>query len=195
MRKLLALLLSLVPVGMSACSSQPAFAMMPPEARETIVLKLAKNLLPFAAKDQDLPVPGTLPRIKFAPQCAIQQLYYDNAADKCDGPLRIMAAYVNGSSVLYLRDDFDPTSMQDQSILLHELAHYAQDMAGIPKKVMKDHGCIGSELEMPAYQAQFHWIQSMGLDPWVTSGVTPMSLMFSTMCSNPWERIGQVGPR
>lgn len=185
MRKLAGLLFPLV---LSSCiAGGPAFA-------GAISLPMERNLMTYAANYLGVPVPAELPEVRFRPQCQIQQLWNGNGADKCDGGYKVVAAYVEGTNVLYLSDDADLSTVKDQSILLHELTHYVQDKAGIAKKVRETHGCVGAEIEGPAYAAQLKWLTDQGIkDPWAELQSSPLVLFIATMCGEPWEITRRVG--
>jgi hypothetical protein len=72
--------------------------------------------------------------------------------------LVVAAFYTPWDNTVHLPDTFDPDSMEDKSILLHELVHFLQDLNHI-------YGATECERERPAYAAQAKWLKDHGVNP------------------------------
>jgi hypothetical protein len=156
---------------------------------------IAAGLMAWAANSMGLPVPDHLPTIEFQDQCAIERSFFRDPAHECGGKLKVMAIYVSGEDRVILSDDWNPDSLKDQSILLHELVHFVQDEAGVQDHVQSYGLCVGQEIEAPAYAAQFAWLRSKSANPWTVLALDPLTLAMITRCQNPWEIVGGIAPR
>lgn len=88
---------------------------------------------------------------------------------------RIGALYDPDTDTIVLPDAFDPTDPADQSLLLHELVHVAQDAAGAFD------GCAGpcrDRLDRAAYRQQARWLKAQGED--LLSAMVEIQAMFAT---------------
>lgn len=127
-----------------------------------------------------LPIPEEMPNIRFIPRCEIQQMAYEEEIE-CQ-PVGPVAVYdhLAKTPTIYLREYWRPDLLLDQSTLLHELYHHMQHESGITFGSVE---CVGRDLELPAYKAQFLWLKEQGVsDPLKTIGINKVQLMFVTSC-------------
>lgn len=82
------------------------------------------------------------------------------AALACDGPCPgVLAWYEAGAHRVYLAAGFDPDEPLHESVLLHELVHYVQDLRG----GFGDEGCRAGLLrEVEAFRWQERWLARQG---------------------------------
>lgn len=142
-----ALALALVLPGM-------AFAGTPPTPERVSIL------MDWAGKVIGVPTSNVpAPRIVYASHAAIQVEFYgaDVVREHGDRLVNIIAAYNGEAGYLLLDEDTDFTAPESEHILIHELTHYLQYVAGREKVV----GCI-RELERDAYRVSDLWVVATG---------------------------------
>ena len=67
----------------------------------------------------------------------------------------VVAVYDDANRTVYLPESWTGTSIAEQSVLVHEMVHHLQNLAGLK------FACAG-EREKPAYLAQDQWLRSQG---------------------------------
>lgn len=87
----------------------------------------------------------------------------------------IMAVYHDRLRTIFLRKDWDPRSAADTSVLVHELVHHMQNVAG------KRYACP-AEREALAFAAQERWLKMFGEDLESAFGITAITLKLRTSC-------------
>lgn len=132
-----------------------------------------------------LGVPGELPKIEYVTACELyEKIESKPCPDDLENRMRPLAAYFNDSDTIVLVDGFDMDSPLDQSILMHELVHYAQDVSGQALLRQLQGSCINEAWEKDAYDVQFTWLRQIGFDPEELTGVDPITLKFLTTCGS-----------
>jgi predicted metalloprotease len=69
----------------------------------------------------------------------------------------VVALYDNSTSTIYLPEGWTGASVAEQSVLVHEMVHHLQNIAGLKF-------ACGGEREKPAYLAQDKWLKQHGLE-------------------------------
>jgi len=87
-----------------------------------------------------------------------------------DQEVSILALYKD--QTIYVREDFSVAGIQDLGLLIHELVHYQQDLAG-----MRGHVCVG-EQERQAYAVHHAFLRSANAEP----EIGPLLLALITQC-------------
>lgn len=125
------------------------------------------SLMQMAAPAMDIDVPREVPTVRYLSECAMQREYEGPAFKRCkkDGELRVGAFYVPETNTMTLPEGFDPDNPGDQSILLHELVHYMQDVSGKDVVIYLSAQCPVRRIEMEAYAIQFAFLAMRGIDP------------------------------
>ena len=131
-----------------------------------------------------LPVQQTLPRIERVPQAQLGALSHgamlskpagsgiaENTAPASD----IMALYDDETGTIFLRQDWTGSRVADLSILVHEMVHHGQHLAGLT------YACP-QEREKLAYQAQEQWLALFGTTLEAEFGIDPFSRLAKTLC-------------
>ena len=87
----------------------------------------------------------------------------------------IVAIYDDEDRTIYLPDGWNGRSAAEQSIVIHELVHHLQNLAGVR------YGCP-EEREGAAYEAQERWLRLFGTNLETEFGVDPFTLLVRTHC-------------
>ena len=127
----------------------------------------------------DLPVPDLLPAIQFLPNDFITEVVFGDNRDNATG--QALAAYHISSRTILLNDSWAGETFVDQSVLMHELVHHMQRMAG------KEYICPGLS-ERTAYEAQRIFLESHGLDMFEVMEISKLFYMIVTNCAFPEVR-------
>lgn len=145
-----------------------------------IVLMVAIKLI-----DPSMELPDKLPKVDYMTSCELYSYHRgDECPDNLDDVLRPEAVYDHDTDTIILVDTFDSTAILDQSILLHELVHYMQDQDGKALLKTLQGSCVAEAWEKDAYRIQFTWLEKHGLNPFVETGLNPISLKFLTSCGS-----------
>lgn len=132
-----------------------------------------------------LPAHGQLPRIEFHDRAAITQLWAEHISRKQDmtsralkvetSELKIQAFYDDREQTIFLREDWNPTSQKDLSILVHEMVHHLQ-------KLDKRAFNCPAEREKLAYKAQDAWLGLFQTSLENEFEIDPFTRLVSTKC-------------
>jgi len=87
-----------------------------------------------------------------------------------------VALYEDNNRTIYLREDWTGSTAAEISVLVHEMVHHLQNLAG------EKFECAQAR-EKPAYAAQKKWIEMAGLDFFQEFETDPVTLMLRTVCS------------
>jgi len=90
----------------------------------------------------------------------------------------VLSGYDDAKQTIYLPDDWSGSSPEGMSILIHEMVHHLQNVAGL------QYGCP-QEREKLAYVAQHKWLISFGRSLEKNFGMDPMTYLQSTECYIP----------
>jgi Domain of unknown function (DUF6647) len=106
-----------------------------------------------------LPVFNRLPRIDFVPPDRMAALRYgpllSQAMRSADLPQDTVAIYSDSELTIYLSNEWMGNTPADLSVLVHELVHHAQNLAGLKFECPQ-------EREKLAYAAQDRWLILFG---------------------------------
>jgi len=134
---------------------------------------LLTALVTWLAANFDLPAIYDLPDVRFVPPAQISDLRYRDIATK--RRRAVIAVYDDASRTIYLNDAWTGQSAEELSILVHEMVHHLQNLAG------HRHPCPGAR-ERLAYEAQERWLGLFGLSLAAAFELDPMTLKVSTAC-------------
>jgi hypothetical protein len=87
-----------------------------------------------------------------------------------------VALYEDASRTIYLREGWAGATPAETSVLVHEMVHHWQNLAG------EKFECAQAR-EKPAYAAQKKWLEMAGLDFFQEFETDPVTLMLRTVCS------------
>jgi hypothetical protein len=137
--------------------------------------------------DASMEVPSYQPSVSFVSpnQLSLMKFNRPLSSESADGARAVRALYLYGGSI-YLEESWDIESVADQSILLHELVHYMQDMNYL------SYECEGDQ-ERLAYYIQEKWLlEEQGLELYATIGLSPLAMVAAMMCP-PNENLAKPG--
>lgn len=143
-------------------------------------------LLQINTVDPSVGYPADLPKVEYKTDCF---LYNFHTGKECpyswdETTLRPAAIYRPDIDTIYLWDGFNEGRLFDQSVLIHEMYHYIQDISGSTLKAESQGVCPGEAWEKDAYKMQFDWLESVGADPFVVTGLNEISLKLITSCGS-----------
>jgi hypothetical protein len=135
-----------------------------------------------------LPAIDAQPRIEFvSPQAMEAKRQQEATRARPDHPLfaggsrqartgsRIEAFYDDAERTIYLAEGWTGKSPAEFSVLVHEMVHHVQNVAGLK------YACPG-EREAPAYEAQAKWLALFGRNLGSEFKLDPMTLFARTRC-------------
>ena len=133
----------------------------------------------WVSKTLNLPNAEDLPRVALVPQIELARLRYgrlfagpertiagEGRSQAIGGehstPLpqylrQVVAVYDDATGTIYLPETWTGRSASEQSLLVHEMVHHLQNLAGLK------YACGGAR-EKPAYLAQRKWLEVHDLD-------------------------------
>jgi hypothetical protein len=130
----------------------------------------------------DLPLSGEPPRIELIPPAKLILLRYhgllpEGAMARAQASLMrdTVAIYVDSRRTIYLAEGWTGLSHADLSVLVHEMVHHMQNLAGLKYKCPQ-------EREKLAYAAQDRWLGLVGHSLEQDFELDGFSLMFKTRC-------------
>ena len=147
-------------------------------------LALMEALTQWLSSECDLPSTPDLPRVLLVAPRQISAIRYGrllssasqanaSAGDEADD--RTVAIYVDSERTIYLPDNFTGSTPADLSILVHEVVHHMQNIAGLR------YDCPRAR-EKPAYLAQERWLAQFGQDLWGQFQIDPLTLLVNSAC-------------
>ena len=134
---------------------------------------LLTALVTWLAANFDLPAIYDLPEVRFVPAAQISDLRYRHIT--ATRRRSVVAVYDDASRTILLNEAWTGQSAEELSILVHEVVHHLQNLAG------HQHRCRGAR-EKLAYEAQERWLSLFGLSLHAAFELDPMTLKVSTAC-------------
>jgi len=135
----------------------------------------------------DLPILGRHPRIELVPPAEIAALRYRghfpnagterklNGASAASPERDVVAVYSDSARTIYLRDEWTGRTPAELSVLVHEMVHHLQNLAGLKYE------CPQAR-EKLAYLAQERWLGLFGHDLAQDFELDGFSLLAKTRC-------------
>jgi hypothetical protein len=93
------------------------------------------------------------------------------------GLREVIAVYRDDTRTIYLNESWTGTSPAEVSVLVHEMVHHLQNVAGLKYE------CPAAR-EKPAYLAQNAWLQRFGSDLETEFEIDMMTMLVTTSCMN-----------
>ena len=113
------------------------------------------------------------PRVRLVTQRELVELAYGKSAPE---GVSVKAMYQRKSKTVHLSEAWRPDSLEDRGILLHELVHHVQEVAGL------SYPCIAAR-EALAYHLQAQWLKENGVDdPYALMDVDEFTIAVRSMC-------------
>jgi hypothetical protein len=150
---------------------------------------LLQPIVAWLAADFPPPANYQHPRIEFAPPMKMAAVRFsalgaerlprvlgDAGDERFMRQMRdVVALYEDATRTIYLREDWTGATPAELSVLVHEMVHHLQNIAGLK------YGCA-QEREKPAYAAQVKFLKLAGRDFFDEFETDPISLMMRTAC-------------
>jgi len=190
MNKQVILGLALLSFVTAECSSQPAGG-----SNETLALPAVEGTPPeqlativtWLSADFALPQNYEHPRIEFASPTKMASVRYGALGagfqarvvgdDQLLASMRdTVALYEDASRTIYLREGWTGATPAEMSVLVHEMVHHLQNLAG------EKFECAQAR-ERSAYAAQQKWLAAAGQDFFQEFETDPLTLKLRTICS------------
>ena len=129
----------------------------------------------------NLPATFDHPRIDFASATKMTSLFYESIAQEQAGmqsnqPLsEFVSIYNRQTRTIYLLDGWTGKTPAELSVLVHEMVHHLQNVAGLTF-------ACSQEREELAYKAQERWLGLFGHDLAQDFQLDPFSILVKTKC-------------
>jgi hypothetical protein len=147
--------------------------------RQAVPNPLLLAIAAWVSEATDLPMPRTLPEIRFAASEDMGRLMRTAALSPSgDGVAEIVAFYDTPAHAIYLPSGWSGATPGELSVLVHEMVHHVQAEAG------RRFACP-AERERQAYDAQARWLALFGSDLSREFGIDRMFLLVATTCGMP----------
>jgi hypothetical protein len=172
-----ALLLALPFLALPAATHAEAIPLQPATTGPSAAVEgldiLLDRIALWLARNFDLPLADTPPRLVLAPPATLVALRYGHGSAVAPG--EVVAVYLDDESAIYLTEEWTGQTPVDLSVVVHEMVHHMQAGAGMR------FACPGAR-EEPAYRAQATWLALFGEDLESAFGIDAMTLMLHTTC-------------
>ena len=177
--------------------TNPKLRPMPPEfnwsadepiIRERIVSGMAKfrpdeapgqdvmiSMVTWISNSLELPAIYNLPHIERAPRIKLAAVLHNGQFVSRD---TILSNYDRAKQTIYLPENWSGNTPASTSILIHEMAHHLQFVAGT------HYDCLQWE-EKLAYVAQEQWLAPYGRNLEKDFGIDPLTYLLTTECYIP----------
>jgi hypothetical protein len=143
----------------------------------------------WLSQNFDLPTSATMPHVEIASPDRFATVRYRRLVEgqnsaavaglgnqpPADQFAEVVAFYENASQTIFLRQGWTGETPQEVSVLVHEMVHHLQNMAGTT------YGCPAAR-EKLAYAAQQKWLAQAGQDFFEAFETDPMTLLVRTSC-------------
>ena len=150
---------------------------------------LLQEIGAWLSQNFDLPQAGDLPTVRQVSAAELMALRLDAltgaqrlqvaVAQRAGSLIRRepVALYNSRTKTIFLADDWTGSRAADVSVLVHEMVHHLQNLAG------HKHLCP-QERERLAYQAQEKWLALAGRSLATEFELDPFTVLVSTLCSH-----------
>jgi hypothetical protein len=159
-----------------------------PIIREQIVAGMAKlwpgevpgqavltSIVTWLSNALNLPAIYDHPRVERAPRIRLTAVLHDRPLVSQHA---VLSMYDDAKQTIYVPEDWSGNTPEAISILIHEMVHHLQNVAGL------QYGCP-QEREKIAYVAQERWLAPSGRSLEKDLGIDPLTYLLSTECYIP----------
>ena len=171
----------------SAVSTPPVIESQPNAARPTDAS--LTEIVTWLSGKFDLPPIYDHPRVEFAAPMQLARMRYSGLlSDRPQVTIggsdptaqgayqrEVVAIYSDKTRTIFLPDGWNGKTPTEQSILVHEMVHHLQNLAGLKYE------CPAAR-EKPAYLAQDAWLSLHGLDLETEFEINKLTLVVSSSC-------------
>jgi uncharacterized protein DUF6647 len=145
---------------------------------------LSEEVIVWISANFDLPAKSDRPQIRFATQSEMMRIRiadrmrwrgYVQEEPAAENERNVVAIYDTSSRTIYLPENWRGESPADQSILVHEMVHHLQNLAGVKFE------CPAAR-EKAAYLAQDKWLARIGKSLESDFDVDMFTVVISSAC-------------
>lgn len=145
---------------------------------------LSEEVIVWISANFDLPANSDRPQIQFATQTEMMRIRiadrmrwrgYVQEEPAAENERSVVAIYDTSSRTIYLPENWRGESATDQSILVHEMVHHLQNLAGVKFE------CPAAR-EKAAYLAQDKWLARFGKSLESDFDVDMFTVVISSAC-------------
>ena len=145
---------------------------------------LSEEVIPWISTNFDLPTNSDRPQIRFATQTEMMRIRiadrmrwrgYVQEEPAAENERNVVAIYDTSTRTIYLPDNWRGESPAEQSILVHEMVHHLQNLAGLKFE------CPAAR-EKAAYLAQDKWLARFGKSLESDFDVDMFTVVISSAC-------------
>jgi hypothetical protein len=129
------------------------------------------SIISWIASNFELAANGGAARIEFAPSGKLAGVTYNGFQQRRD----VLGVYDDASRTVFLPEGWTGSSPEEQSVLVHQLVHHLQNLAGLTFQ-------CAEEREQLAYAAQERWLGQFGRNLADAFGIDAATLLLSTEC-------------
>jgi hypothetical protein len=156
-----------------------------PDSTRSMQVMLSE-IVTWLSTNFDLPAIHDYPKVELVPQVKLAALRYrglatDRERHSAAMPLNdgrdLLAIYDDVRKTIYLPQGWTGTKPAEVSVLVHEMVHHLQNLAGTK------YNCP-EEREKPAYLAQKRWLDRFGLNLADEFQIDGMTVLVRTNCMN-----------
>jgi hypothetical protein len=133
------------------------------------------SMVSWVSNVLDIPAIYDLPRVERTPRIKLAAVMHEGQFVSQE---TILSSYNAEKKTIYLPDDWNGATTAGISILVHEMAHHLQHVAGA------HYDCAQWE-EKLAYVAQERWLAAYGRNLEKDFGIDPLTYLLSTECYIP----------
>jgi hypothetical protein len=142
-----------------------------PKALDIRVIDPSLNeIARWLSENFELPYAGEAPQVERVPSAQLYRLRYkallplksqaiggEHSTPLPEYRREVVAVYDDSSRTIYLPDRWTGATVAEQSVIVHEMVHHLQNVAGLKYE-------CGGAREKPAYLAQAEWLKRHGLE-------------------------------
>lgn len=152
-----------------------AYALENAVNRETSAPYLLDTIQNWLTANFELRRAPKLPKLAKVSARELVEIRYGSTSAVAPGD--VVATYDRDRGAILLADDWTGQSVEDISVLVHEMVHHMQVSAGMR------YACP-AEMEKLAYEAQDAWLKLFRSDLDRAFGIDDMTLLFATVCTH-----------
>ena len=106
----------------------------------------------------------------------IVRLPTEQIVQMCGGSAKPQAIYKFEDRTIYLREDWNPDTLLNKAVLVHELVHHVLKMNNVQAKCDRAH-------EADCYHWELTWLREQGVDdPYAFLQTSELAIVLRSMC-------------
>jgi hypothetical protein len=142
---------------------------------ETLTRAALTSMVTWVSNTVGLPANYNLPTIERVPHIKLAAVFHGS---QFVSPGRGLGLYDDDRKTILLPNEWTASKPEDVSILVHEMVHHLQNIAGLQFQ-------CAQEREKLAYIAQERWLAASGRNLETSFGIDPTTFLFNTECYIP----------